>query len=134
MSVYGTIIMGSTHFCSQYTIGMTVTIARGRYHNGEGNQWPPQFLFAIQSKFDWQNHGMTEEKPLLSYGPCQFPTLGLIVQRAWYAASPVQTLSPLRRLRQYQILLPLTLNAAHQRTVRPRRFACMLLHLSEGPV
>jgi len=36
-----------------------------------------------QDKFDWVAGGLDNEKPLLSYGPCQFPTLGLIVQRAW---------------------------------------------------
>ncbi|DBB17906.1 hypothetical protein WJX82_005956 [Trebouxia sp. C0006] len=36
----------------------------------------------LQSKFDWQANGV-DERPLISYGPCQFPTLGLIVQRAW---------------------------------------------------
>ncbi|GAX84927.1 hypothetical protein CEUSTIGMA_g12348.t1 [Chlamydomonas eustigma] len=42
----------------------------------------------LQSKFDWQAAGM-ESQPLLSYGPCQFPTLGLIVQRAWEIQSHV---------------------------------------------
>ena len=36
----------------------------------------------VQTKFDWQANGV-DERPLISYGPCQFPTLGLIVQRAW---------------------------------------------------
>ncbi|DBA87673.1 TPA: hypothetical protein ACH3X1_004680 [Trebouxia sp. C0004] len=36
----------------------------------------------LQTKFDWQANGV-DERPLISYGPCQFPTLGLIVQRAW---------------------------------------------------
>lgn len=39
--------------------------------------------FSLQTKFDWSVHGV-DDKPLLSYGPCQFPTLGLIVQRAWW--------------------------------------------------
>lgn len=38
----------------------------------------------LQNKFDWRallQGG--RDRMLLSYGPCQFPTLGLIVQRLW---------------------------------------------------
>ncbi|KAI7839931.1 hypothetical protein COHA_006325 [Chlorella ohadii] len=36
----------------------------------------------LQNKFDWSEYAQ-DGRVMLSYGPCQFPTLGLIVQRAW---------------------------------------------------
>lgn len=38
----------------------------------------------LQDKFDWRGYLQAgRDSMLLSYGPCQFPTLGLIVQREW---------------------------------------------------
>ena len=48
----------------------------------------------MQEKFNWQEGGLQEERPLISYGPCQFPTLGLIVQRQWCAGSPLFSWPP----------------------------------------
>jgi DNA topoisomerase-3 len=45
---------------------------------------------ALQDAFDWGAFANEEGKgPLISYGPCQFPTLGFIVRRAWEAAAHV---------------------------------------------
>jgi DNA topoisomerase-3 len=43
----------------------------------------------LQHRFDWAAGGLDGDRPLLSYGPCQFPALGLIVQRAWEARAHV---------------------------------------------
>ena len=50
----------------------------------------------LQDRFDWQHHGVFQtdkagnvrDKLLVSFGSCQYPTLGLIVKRHWYASAP----------------------------------------------
>lgn len=46
-----------------------------------------QACCTLQEKFNWEEHGILDERPIFSYGPCQFPTLGLLVQRQWWAKS-----------------------------------------------
>ncbi|KAL3140647.1 hypothetical protein ABBQ32_005213 [Trebouxia sp. C0010 RCD-2024] len=48
-----------------------------------GSSFTRMQTLLLQSKFDWSSQGVQDEQPMISYGPCQFPTLGLIVQRAW---------------------------------------------------
>lgn len=44
----------------------------------------------LQNAFDWSEHlPKDRERMLFSYGPCQFPTLGLIVQREWEIQSHI---------------------------------------------
>ncbi|GAB4819974.1 hypothetical protein N2152v2_007020 [Parachlorella kessleri] len=45
----------------------------------------------LQNKFNWSAWlPAGRESMLLSYGPCQFPTLGLIVQREWEVQAHIQ--------------------------------------------
>lgn len=64
--------------CAQ--LQSVVVTAAGSYVNAELGVCLP---CCLQSKFDWVAGGVANDRPVLSYGPCQFPTLGLIVQRAW---------------------------------------------------
>jgi len=51
----------------------------------------------LQDKFDWGDAAGEDGKmKLISYGPCQFPTLGLIVQRAWLVCLVTKTLCSTR--------------------------------------
>jgi DNA topoisomerase III len=43
----------------------------------------------LQDAFDWEAGGIVQqdrEKVLISFGSCQYPTLGLIVKRHWCAS------------------------------------------------
>ena len=75
-SIYG-ISSGIAHV--EGDLLWSVILLKAQIKNESHSQEPRQ---VVQDKFDWGDAG-SEVSKLISYGPCQFPTLGLIVQRAW---------------------------------------------------
>ena len=59
--------------------------ARPAHHNARGAVLQDAFDFAQAGLVQRQGDGAVRDKYLLSFGSCQYPTLGLIVKRHWCA-------------------------------------------------